>query len=296
MKYKFFIGALIGGIVVLSIVKYTNNNQPKTHLTNPKKTINLQKDSDKDGLKDWEELLAGTDPNNPDTDNDGIPDKKDQDSSRKPIIATTSADVNNATTSTSTASSTLTDKVARKIFDSYFRSKISGTFDKNKFKNVVDNISKEALGSQLIKYNYQKSDLKQIKPTKTTVRRYKQEFEQALKPVTKIPEYELTTFARAIEKNDANEFAKLQSYSDAYKKAVANLMSIKVPADAVAYHLQITNSFNSFSETLEKMSQSKDDPILAYALIRKFMTEEEIINKTFESYGIYYKVKYGIEK
>jgi hypothetical protein len=31
-------------------------------------------DSDKDGLKNWEEYLNGTDPNNADSDNDGIPD------------------------------------------------------------------------------------------------------------------------------------------------------------------------------------------------------------------------------
>jgi hypothetical protein len=31
-------------------------------------------DSDKDGLKNWEEYLNGTDPNNADSDNDGVPD------------------------------------------------------------------------------------------------------------------------------------------------------------------------------------------------------------------------------
>lgn len=34
----------------------------------------LSRDSDDDGLKDWEEILAGTDPHNPDTNDNGISD------------------------------------------------------------------------------------------------------------------------------------------------------------------------------------------------------------------------------
>ncbi|GEM_PF-6300824 len=44
-----------------------------------------QKDTDGDGLKDWEEVIIGTDPKNPDTDGDGIPDGEEVNQSRSPV-------------------------------------------------------------------------------------------------------------------------------------------------------------------------------------------------------------------
>ncbi|MCR4311641.1 MAG: hypothetical protein NUV54_03715, partial [Candidatus Taylorbacteria bacterium] len=47
----------------------------------------LAKDSDSDGLKDWEEQLWKTDPLNPDTDGDGTPDGAEIKSGRNPLVA-----------------------------------------------------------------------------------------------------------------------------------------------------------------------------------------------------------------
>ena len=44
------------------------------------------KDSDNDGLKDWEEELYGTDPNNPDTDGDGYLDGQEVNSGHNPLV------------------------------------------------------------------------------------------------------------------------------------------------------------------------------------------------------------------
>lgn len=46
-----------------------------------------QKDTDGDGLKDWEEVIINTDPKNPDTDSDGTPDGKEVDQGRSPVKA-----------------------------------------------------------------------------------------------------------------------------------------------------------------------------------------------------------------
>ncbi len=47
----------------------------------------IDKDSDNDGLKDWEESLWGTNPNNPDTDGDGTPDGQEVKQGRNPLLA-----------------------------------------------------------------------------------------------------------------------------------------------------------------------------------------------------------------
>lgn len=78
---------LIGGLVF--VLKYAS----KESLTKIKlggKTIEVSeehfKDSDNDGLRDWEEELYKTDPFNPDTDNDGYLDGEEVDSGHNPLV------------------------------------------------------------------------------------------------------------------------------------------------------------------------------------------------------------------
>lgn len=68
---------IIGGIVF--VLKFSNNKQPKFSQEN-------LKDSDNDGLKDWEEELYKTNPNNPDTDADGYLDGEEINSGHNPLV------------------------------------------------------------------------------------------------------------------------------------------------------------------------------------------------------------------
>lgn len=66
-------------------------NSPSTPLSTVVKKDDplsiAQKDTDGDGLKDWEEIIIRTDPHNPDTDGDGIPDGQEIEQQRSPVKA-----------------------------------------------------------------------------------------------------------------------------------------------------------------------------------------------------------------
>jgi hypothetical protein len=68
---------IIGGLVL--IWKHSDEKQTKISQEN-------FKDSDNDGLRDWEEELFHTDPRNPDTDGDGYLDGEEVDSGYNPLI------------------------------------------------------------------------------------------------------------------------------------------------------------------------------------------------------------------
>jgi len=72
--------AVVGGLVLLL------NSKKEKELKSPTSELFPEnfKDSDNDGLPDWQEELYGTDPNNPDTDGDGYSDSQEVELSRNP--------------------------------------------------------------------------------------------------------------------------------------------------------------------------------------------------------------------
>ena len=91
-------------IVVAFIIFNTSNNAPKNYkleskqtkskqTTGTNKSLTSKVDSDKDGIPNNAEVILGTDPQNPDTDGDGINDKADKNPTwvDKPFIKSTGA-------------------------------------------------------------------------------------------------------------------------------------------------------------------------------------------------------------
>ncbi len=72
--------AVVGGLILLL------NSKREKELKSPTSELFPEnfKDSDNDGLPDWQEELYGTDPNNPDTDGDGYSDSQEVELSRNP--------------------------------------------------------------------------------------------------------------------------------------------------------------------------------------------------------------------
>lgn len=74
---------IIGGAIFA--LRYFEKNK-KTQELSSQEPASGWRDSDNDGLKDWEEELYRTDPNNPDTDNDGYLDGEEINSGHNPLV------------------------------------------------------------------------------------------------------------------------------------------------------------------------------------------------------------------
>lgn len=88
----FFIG-FTGFIIASRLIKKQDKitSQPisssAVHTAQNDPRLLGEKDTDGDGIKDWEEIIIRTDPNNPDTDSDGISDGKETQKKRSPVKA-----------------------------------------------------------------------------------------------------------------------------------------------------------------------------------------------------------------
>jgi len=196
------IGVWKSPLLQTDIKKPVSKITTATSSTNILKSDKYTKDSDGDGVSNWEEVLLGLNPNKKDSNGDGIPDGEEVVKARKAFAEK----VNNAST---TASTTQTDTLTRQIFGAYIQSKQLGTYDKKSFDFLIA----QATNSQF-KVNISSSyTLKDVLTTddvsKARTSQYQTDFQDAIEPVIKIKEYELTTYGRAVQTGNPKEFALL---------------------------------------------------------------------------------------
>ena len=84
-----FVSLIVGGVFWFSDKKergLATESATRFFNTSASPSLAAEDDSDADGLKNWEETLRGTDPQNPDTDGDGVQDGKEVASNRNPLL------------------------------------------------------------------------------------------------------------------------------------------------------------------------------------------------------------------
>lgn len=238
------------------------------------------RDTDGDGLKDWEEILFGTDPTKLDTDGDGTSDY-DEVKFREAIIKTASS----MGVGTSTVE-TATDRVAREVFGAYIQTKQLGTYDADAFTNFVN--SATAGEFQNTSTVYAVADVHNVPNENDSAETYAAALGTAVAPLTQITEYELTTYGYAIETDDPDAFVALSTDAALYRETISNLLAMNVPDGVVNEHVALVNSFEHFADTLEQMAHSPEDPLLAFVAMRAFIEAEDMIKSAYTAIGIYF--------
>jgi len=86
-KPRFYVILAVVFVLLIGIIGFVLVKTGKvSFLGIDSKSIKEQRDSDNDGLSDWDEELYKTDPHNPDTDGDGTPDGEEIKLGRNPLV------------------------------------------------------------------------------------------------------------------------------------------------------------------------------------------------------------------
>ncbi|PCI29806.1 hypothetical protein COB52_02145 [Candidatus Kaiserbacteria bacterium] len=227
-------------------------------------------DTDNDGVRDWQEILLGTDPNNPDTNGDGISDGEE-------IEALAIEEVDESLSATQT--------LTKQILSSYVHTKQQNTYDEDAFGFVIAQAANEQFAIRYIP-TYTRNDILTSKSSSSNT--YANEFNSAIKPVLEVAEYELATYGRAIEEGIEEDFEKLLEASVVYRDIADTLLEIEVPEDAVIEHLDLVNSFATFSRILSSMSNGDSDPVSTLVMTRDFFEGEDAIKVAYSQVNIYF--------
>lgn len=230
----------------------------------------LAKDTDEDGLKDWEEQLWKSDPLNPDSDSDGTPDGLEIKSGRNPTVAGPNDKLdldtieNKINTETETDLSE-TDKFSRDLFLKIIAAKKAdappSAEDLEKFLNA--SVLQE-MKNQPVK-TYGEGDFQVDKSeTLEKIKAYGEKIAEIMNTKPPQPlEDELTIFERAETKNDPNELKKLEPLIDQYRWIESSLLKTVVPESALPNHIAFTNGVSGMAYSITGLRYIMTDPIRA---------------------------------
>ena len=260
---------VLGGLFVL--LEYKNqaktiNNSGVVSVTDQRIIDSIaNKDTDGDGLKDWEEALWQTDPNNPDTNGNGIKDGAEIAANR---------DLPASTTPKTARQLTASDQFSRDLFTRYVTIKQTGSGDPadyNNYAGIVQSYIDQEAATMSAKI-YGASDFKIIKDeTPVDIRNYGNAI-GALFIDYSAPKFEneLIVLQRAIDNNNPLELDKLDANILAYQKGRSALLKMTVPSIFSPDHIALTNAISTIALGIESMKLSFSNPIKAAAGLQSY--------------------------
>lgn len=283
---KIILGALLALLVIalffwLSGEKFLQKNRTRdAGLTAESLAIvKANGDPDHDGLKNWEEALWKTDPNNPDTDGDGTPDGQEIKENRDPLKAGPD----------DKQSSPKSDNLNKNLLlDSAYASSI----------NLTQQLSKNFNSGALQDLRNGKSELSMDNldaDTQTALQNFKTSLTPSIslnelrvsqdnstksiqKYIFEINKLTITTVPPSTPEQDAL-LSIIQSYNDAvaieytnyYAQIANNLKQISVPSEFATTHKRGAEIFLGLSKTYEGLRGMKNDPLKALVAFQKNM-------------------------
>lgn len=249
------------------------------------------KDSDGDGLPDWEEALYGADPRVTDTFHLGMTDGEAV--AKGLIVPKAIADITVATSTPTTRNGidyaaaglaaptegTLTDAFAKSFFTLYVAAKqANGGTDLTADQTSV--LANQAL-SQFFQNLVPATDFKTVTDLNVSgtgpdaLRAFAVAAEAVLKKnTTDATMSEIEYFQAALESGDASAITHLASLAKAYRNSAAGLAMLPVPQELAATDLAIVNAIMRLSEIDADFARVNTDPLAAMLALQQFRQTE----------------------
>ena len=243
-----------------------------------------EKDTDGDGLKDWEENLWGTDPNNPDTDGDGISDGDEAEIKTRQAIKNQELQYSEGVVAKDGGILTETAALAQNFFGSYF-SLGGGEAAKGQLDFIISTSLSSSIEEREIE-SYSTNDFNIVSSNINSIRKYGNDLGRIIKenPIDEEPG-EILLFA--LQNKSQTDLDKIFDISNIYKKASTEILKTEVPSDAKILHLALINIMGQIEKDLVKMSNSFEDPVGAMASTQNYALNTGKVNKVMRRIRAY---------
>lgn len=239
------------------------------------------KDSDHDGLPDWEESLYGTDPSNPDTFHLGMTDGEAV--ARGLIVPKAVADIAVATSTPSApvtggpppaAAGSLTDAFAKNFFTLYVSAKQTNggsPLSKDQVNALATQAFQNLAASIAPAPDFkQASDLTVSGSGPDALRAYALAAENVLRVQSAtLPKSELQYLQDAVG-GDATATGHIYELAKAYRNVATGLAAVPVPSELAGTSLALINAMARISQTSSDFANFNADPVTAMLALKQY--------------------------
>lgn len=262
------------------------------------------KDTDGDGLTDWEEALYGTSPNITDTFNFGMTDGEAV--NKGLIVPKAISDISLTTSAQNTANpldpslpqpaadGTLTSAFTKNFFELYLDAKqAKGGADLS--ENEMADIANEALNSlsSAITTAPDFKSAKDLNVSGTGVEALKEFAANAeavlLKNTSSATTSEINYLKSALENNDTSALSYIASIAKAYRDSAAGISALRVPTELVANDLALINAMMRMSEITTDFTRVNEDTLATMLALKQYPQAVLDLGKAFIDIGETYK-------
>ena len=262
------------------------------------------RDSDSDGLSDWEEALYGTDPKNADTNDLGMTDGEAV--AQGLVIPHAISDVPeaggpgtvvNPDLPPAPAEGTLTAAFAKNIFTRYLSALESngGQFSDNDLTDIANQALTE-LGNSIVAAPPFKSarDLAVSGSGHEAMKAFAVSAEAVMEANTaSANKSELAYLKSAVEDNDTAAVGHIASIAKAYRGSAAGIAVLPVPQELATDDFMLVNTLARLSEVVNDLARVNDDPLATMIALQAYpqavldMTDALIaVAKSYQAAGI----------
>jgi hypothetical protein len=290
---------ILGSVIYAAIIMSRKEiYTAKTAELNVVESAALAKDSDNDGLKDWEEQLWKTDPENPDTDGDATQDGLEIKQGRNPLVAgqNDKLDTDTITNKINTETEndlTDTDKFSRELFVKIIAAKNNNTPPtESDIQDFLNKTISQELQDQKMR-SFTTADFKTTSvETAATLKSYGNEIAAILKEQPPEPlEYEMSIVDRAEKNNDPSELQKLKPLITQYQRIQSDLLQVSVPQSALAVHIELADSVSGMIYSITGLSNILTDPIKALPGVSAYGDNVERFPASIRAFKKYFDTK-----
>jgi hypothetical protein len=271
---------LVAGLFWYSFGKSSQNNV----YVNPAFSIEIKNDADsdfdKDGLKDWEEALWGTDPKNPDTDGDKTGDGKEIELKRDPLVkgpndsyeprlfnsTAEKIEKNNDFNLTSQVTDALGGSIGPRILAGGNKDSVSpvelaaavGTLPKP--DDILDNYKKFSRRDLKISPNSTSSSIKDY---------FNRIYGVYEKTFLTLKKDDLTILAEVLPTENYERLIEIDDVISAFDESINRIKAIPVPVGYETFAVEELNYLSKTKRVVEAFRNAEQDPLSALVLLQR---------------------------
>jgi len=232
----------------------------------------VQKDSNNNGIADWEEYLWGLNPNK------NGPENKEFILSKKKVLT------QNGSVSASDESGSITENamLSRQFFATIMSLQQTGQLDEAAISSISESIGQEIRATDIPDV-YTKDMLVIIKDSDNSDIAYFALFNNL---VTKYKESdigsELTIVSQGIVNNDPGALYAAKTIATSYRLFGRELIKLPVPSSAALTNLSLANNYEKVAQSIEGLTQVISDPIVGMRAILNYKKYTDALGSDLE--------------